>query len=84
MRVAEAWKAAGRPDLAGVPLLPPIDTWSEATVPPLPTGAESSPQAQLVFAWGQPERLKIARRAAEHAEKNPLQVNLEILAAGNA
>jgi hypothetical protein len=81
--LGEAWKDAGRPDLSSVALLPPLESWMEDLVPPLPSGPGTpSPQERLVFTWAMPpERLKVALQAAEQAEANPLVVDLEILAA---
>jgi hypothetical protein len=79
--LAETWKAAGRPDFSGVPLLPPLDSWPDDAMPPLALDAKSSPQARLVFASSPPtEQLRLALEAAEQARTNPLPVNLEILA----
>lgn len=84
----EAWKKVGRPDLASSPLLPPLESWATEIMPP-ELGPDfrkrMSAAEQLVFAYDGPpngrQHLKVAFDAAMTAEKNPLAVNIEILAA---
>jgi hypothetical protein len=84
----EAWKEVGRPDLASSPLLPPLESWATEIMPP-ELGPDirkrMSAAERLVFAYDGPangrEHLKVAFDAATTAEKNPLAVNIEILAA---
>jgi hypothetical protein len=84
--VVEAWKAAGRPDLAASPLLPPLESFG-AVIPEIEPGARKrmTPAERLLFAYDGPatgnDFLKLALSAADTAEKNPLVVNIEILAA---
>ena len=84
--VVEAWKEAGRPDLAGCPLLPSLDSWADVVPEIKPNVRKRMTAAErLLFAYDGPptgnEHLKLALHAAAAAEKNPLVVNIEILAA---
>ncbi len=84
--VVEAWKEAGRPDLAASPLLPPLESFG-AVIPEIEAGVRKrmAPAERLLFAYDGPatgnDFLKLALKAADGAEKNPLVVNIEILAA---
>jgi hypothetical protein len=84
--VVEAWKEAGRPDLAASPLLPPLESFG-AVIPDIDAGVRKrmTPAERLLFAYDGPatgsDFLKLAFEAAGTAEKNPLVVNIEILGA---
>jgi hypothetical protein len=84
--VVEAWKEAGRPDLTAIPLLPPLESFGDV-LPELEASvrARMTPAERLLFAYEGPVTgeayRKLAFQAAATAEKNPLCVNIEILAA---
>jgi hypothetical protein len=84
--VVEAWKEAGRPDLAASPLLPPLESFG-AVIPEIDAEVRNrmSPAERLLFAHDGPatrnDFLKLVLEAAATAEKNLLVVNIEILGA---
>lgn len=84
--LVEAWKEAGRPDLAASPLLPPLESFG-AVIPEIEAGTRKRMTAaeRLLFAHDGlatgNDYVKLALEAADTAEKNPLAVNIEILGA---
>src|SRR6266568_2836212 len=81
--LAEAWKAAGRPDLRTSPLLPEVDGWHVIPkVEPQVLKRMAAPE-RLLFAYGDnaQDRFRAAALAADRPERNPLVVNLDILEA---
>jgi hypothetical protein len=80
--LVEAWKRAGRPDLRSSPLLAGFD--EELVIPKLPPDviAKMTDPERLVFAYSDnSKRFTLAVRVAEHPERNPLVVNLDVLEA---